>query len=106
MQEGSTLKVPEALAYGIPVMLGYRDSGLAGLNSECILELPNTEDNVSSNAERIRSFAYSMVGRRIRREDVAPCIDQRLKERADRDKAKNQTATTGSGRGGGTESNK
>ncbi|HTP01512.1 MAG TPA: glycosyltransferase, partial [Anaerolineales bacterium] len=28
MQEGSTLKVPEALAYGIPVLLGYRDTAL------------------------------------------------------------------------------
>jgi hypothetical protein len=83
MQEGSTLKVPEALAYGIPVLLAYRDTSLTGLNNDCILELPNTEDNVASNAERIRSFVYSMLGRRIRREAVALCIDQRVKE-ADR----------------------
>ncbi len=80
MEEGSSLKVPEALAYGIPILLAYRDSGLEGLKSDCILQLPNTEDNVSANTEQIRSFAYRMLGRRISRTEVAPCIDQRLKE--------------------------
>jgi glycosyltransferase involved in cell wall biosynthesis len=80
MQEGSTLKVPEALAYGIPVLLGYHDTDLAGLKTECILQLPNTEDNVAANAEQIRSFAYRMRGRRIRREDISARIDQRAKE--------------------------
>jgi len=80
MQEGSTLKVPEAMAYGIPILLAYRDTDLAGLKSDCILELPNREDNVVSNVEQIRAFVYRMMGRRLRREEVAPYIDQRAKE--------------------------
>ena len=80
MQEGSTLKVPEALAYGIPILLAYTDASLTGLKSDCILELSNAEDNVLAHAEDIRRFAYSMLGRRLGREDVAPYIDQRVKE--------------------------
>ena len=81
MEEGSTLKVPEAMAYGIPILLAYRDTELSDLQSDCILQLPNTEDNVASHVDEIRSFAYRMLGRRLSREDVAPCIDQRLKEK-------------------------
>ncbi len=46
MQEASPLKVREALAYGIPVLLGYKDTDLSNLQSEYILQIPNTEDNV------------------------------------------------------------
>jgi glycosyltransferase involved in cell wall biosynthesis len=80
MYEGSTLKVREALAYGIPVMLGYSDVDLADIQNECILELPNTEDNVISHAVEIRSFAHRMMGRRLDREAVASRIDQCPKE--------------------------
>ena len=80
MQEGSTLKVREALAYGLPVLLGYRDTDLMDLESECLLELPNTEDNVVSHSEQIRSFTYHMKGMRIDRDEIAPRIDQPIKE--------------------------
>jgi len=80
MQEGSTLKVREALAYGIPLLIGYRDMDLMDLESECLLELPNTEDNVVSHSAQIRSFAYRMRGRRIDRDEIAPRIDQPIKE--------------------------
>ncbi len=82
MQEGSTLKVREALAHGIPVLLGYRDTDLVNLKSECLMELPNTEDNVVSHAAQIRSFAYRMMGRRFDRDEIAGRIDQRHKESA------------------------
>ena len=80
MKEASSLKVREALAYGIPVMFGYRDMDFADSKSECILELPCTEDNVLSHAEQIRAFAYKMRGKRVKRGDVASRIDQRGKE--------------------------
>ena len=80
MQEGSSLKVREALAYGIPVLLGNRDTDLSGLQSECILELPNCPENVADHMEVIRAFAHNMMGKRIPRDAVAGRIDQGLKE--------------------------
>ncbi len=82
MEEGSVLKVREALAYGIPVIIAHKDADLVGLNSACFLFLPNTEDNVVSHADAIRDFAYNSMGRRVERELIAPRIDQRLKEEA------------------------
>ncbi|MGZ6315786.1 MAG: glycosyltransferase [Anaerolineales bacterium] len=82
MQEGSTLKVREALAYGLPLILGYRDIDLMNFQNDCILELPNTEENVVSHAAQIRSFAYGMMGRRLPREAVTSLIDQQPKEQA------------------------
>ena len=82
MQEASPLKVREALAYGIPILLGYRDTDLSNLDNEYILQIPNTEDNVMAHSEQIRSFAYNMMGKRIRRELIANLIDQDPKEKA------------------------
>lgn len=82
MEEGSVLKVREALAYGIPVIIAHKDADLMGLNSACFLFLPNTEDNVASHADDIRDFAYNSMGQRVERELIAPRIDQRLKEEA------------------------
>jgi glycosyltransferase involved in cell wall biosynthesis len=82
MDENPALKVREALAYGIPVIIAHKDADLVGLNSACFLFLPNTEDNVVSHADAIRDFAYNSMGRRVERELIAPRIDQRLKEEA------------------------
>jgi glycosyltransferase involved in cell wall biosynthesis len=81
MTEASPLKVREALAYGIPVLLGYKDTDLSTLESEYILQIPNTEDNVMVHAEQIRSFAYSMMGKRVNRDMIANRIDQGPKEK-------------------------
>lgn len=80
MEEASPLKVRESLAYGIPTILAYQDTDLSNLDFDFILNIPNREDNVSSNAERIRSFAYDMMGKRARRETIQPYIDQSIKE--------------------------
>ncbi|MBK6644603.1 MAG: glycosyltransferase family 4 protein [Anaerolineales bacterium] len=82
MQEASVLKVREALAYGIPVVIAFRDTDLHDVNLETILRIPNTEENVTENAERIRSFAYDMIGKRVDITSVAPYLDQRKKEEA------------------------
>lgn len=82
MMEASPLKVREALAYGIPVLLGYRDTDLSILDIEYILQIPNTEDNVLTHSEQIRSFAYGMMGKRLRRNLIANLIDQGPKEEA------------------------
>jgi len=82
MQEASVLKVREALAYGIPVVIAFRDTDLHDLNLDTILRIPNTENNVVENGERIRRFAYDMIGRRVDINSVAPYLDQRKKEGA------------------------
>jgi glycosyltransferase involved in cell wall biosynthesis len=80
MQEASVLKVREALAYGIPVIIAFRDTDLHDVVLDTILHIPNTEDNVIENAERIRNFAYAMVGKRVDINSVAPYLDQNKKE--------------------------
>jgi hypothetical protein len=80
MQEASVLKVREALAYGIPVVIAFYDTDLHDVELETILRIPNTEENVVENAERIRRFAYDMIGRRVDINAVAPYLDQRKKE--------------------------
>jgi glycosyltransferase involved in cell wall biosynthesis len=82
MQEASPLKVRESAAYGVPLILGYRDTDLTGVDAEHILQIPNTEDNVISHAGQIRSFAYRMMGKRLDRDRVKMHIDQHLKETA------------------------
>ncbi len=80
MREASVLKVREALAYGIPVVIAFRDTDLHDVELETILRIPNTEENVAENTERIRKFAYDMIGKRVDINSVAPYLDQRKKE--------------------------
>jgi glycosyltransferase involved in cell wall biosynthesis len=81
MQEASSLKVREALAYGIPVVIAFLDTDLHNVNLDTILRIPNTEDNVAENAGRIRQFAYDMIGKRVDINSVAPFLDQHKKEK-------------------------
>jgi glycosyltransferase involved in cell wall biosynthesis len=78
--ENSPLKVREALAYGIPTILGYFDTDISNKGLDTILQLPNTESNVRDNWQAIHDFAYRMIGKRIDHALVSPLIDQRVKE--------------------------
>lgn len=80
LEENSALKVREALAYGLPVILAYNDSDVSGKDFEFVLQLPNCEENVAENTQLIRDFVYRMVGKRVDRAAIAPLIDQRVKE--------------------------
>jgi glycosyltransferase involved in cell wall biosynthesis len=82
MQEASPLKVRESLAYGVPMILPFMDTDLHDLDADFLLRLPNTEDNVRSNADAIREFAHRMRGRRVDRAVIFPRLDQRRKEQA------------------------
>jgi len=81
MEEACPLKVREALAYGFPIIYAYKDTDLEGVDSEFLLRLPNTENNVEDNVGAIREFAYRMRGRRIDRGLISSRIDQRTKEK-------------------------
>lgn len=82
MNEACTLKVREALTYGIPVILGYYDTDLSNLALDTVLQIPNTEDNVSANLEQISEFVFAMMGKRVEVEKIYPVLDQRNKEMA------------------------
>ena len=82
MEEASSLKIREALAYGIPVILAYHDTDLTDIDSDLFLFLPNTETNVLDHAEAIHDFAFRVRGMRVERDLVAARISQQHKEEA------------------------
>ncbi len=80
MGETSTLKVGEYLAYGLPLILAFDETGLKGTDFDFVLQLPNTEDNLRQSLERIREFVFCVQGKRVDRKMIVPLIDQRKKE--------------------------
>lgn len=82
MKEASPLKVREALAHGIPVILAYQDTDLQTIKSDLFLFLPNTPDNVSRHGKLIRDFAFRVQGKRVDRELLRPLINRYDKEKS------------------------
>jgi len=80
MQEAAPLKIRECAAYGLPLILPYIDTDLHGLNYDVILELPNSENNIIDNVNRIHDFLYQMRGKRLERELIYDLIDIKVKE--------------------------
>jgi hypothetical protein len=80
LEENSPLKVRESLGYGIPTIIAYLDTDLHGHGFNFLLELPNTEDNISRNLKVIHDFSYAMRGVRADRNALLPLIDQHVKE--------------------------
>lgn len=80
LNESSPLKTRECLAFGLPMILPYRDTDLHHLESDFLLKIPNTEDNIQTYAEVIREFAYRMRGRRVDRAVIAH-LNQEVKEK-------------------------
>ena len=78
--EASPLKSREYLAYGLPMILAYKDTDLDALDFEFLLKIPNREDNITTHGKLIRDFAYRMRGKRVNREAITPYIDTQLKE--------------------------
>ncbi|HEY6962933.1 MAG TPA: glycosyltransferase [Gaiellaceae bacterium] len=81
LDEGAPLKVREYVALGLPVILAYADSDLAGVEAPWLLRLPNSEDNLAAGRDAVRAFAFAARGRRVPRSAVAPLVDAREKER-------------------------
>lgn len=82
MNEACPLKVREYLAYGLPVILGYKDTMKNNFNTnpEWILELENTEDNVASSINQIIEYAYKIKDIVVNRYELE-CIDINKLER-------------------------
>ena len=81
MHEACPLKVREYLGYGLPVVIAYDDTDLAGVDDWFLLRLPNEESNVRDNVETIAAFLASVQGRRVPRDAVAERIGAKAKER-------------------------
>jgi hypothetical protein len=79
VNENPALKVREYLALGLAVVIGCRDPDFPE-PSPCLLELPNTPDNVAANDAAITDFVNRWHGRRVHREDIAH-LDIARKER-------------------------
>jgi len=80
INEGSPLKVREYLAYGLPVIIGYKDTDFPN-KVPFILELPNCEDNVSKHVSEIEKFLNYWKGKRVPRSEVLQ-IDWSVKEKS------------------------
>jgi glycosyltransferase involved in cell wall biosynthesis len=83
MEEACPLKVRRYLEYGLPVILAYTDTDFAGLDDPWwLLRLPNEEDNVAQNLDRIEAFVSQVRGRTVDRAVIEPLVSASAKERA------------------------
>ena len=80
MSEACPLKIPEYLLAGIPTMIGYRDTNFLDEDPWYLLRLPNTEDNVGTELERIDRWVHDIRGRRVPRMEVEPRVSMAAKE--------------------------
>ena len=78
MSEGSSLKVREYLALGLPVVLRHRDTDFIN-PPEYILELPNDQQPITNYKNEIVSFATKWSKRRVPRASITH-IEMSLKE--------------------------
>ena len=79
MHEASPLKVREYAAFGLPVVLGYYDTDLDGM--DFILNIGNYQDNVLNNIEKIKNFINHWKGKRIDRPLMESLIGVNVKEK-------------------------
>ena len=80
LNEASPLKVRDYASRGIPCILPFRDTDLDSLDSDLILRIPNTEDNIQTHAAIIHEFLLRVRGKRFPRNLVENKIDSRIKE--------------------------
>jgi hypothetical protein len=79
MSEGSTLKVKEYAAFGLPIIINHKDVDLQG--QEFVLELPSVKGSIKNNISIIREFIERWRGKRIDLDKVHHLIDYNIKER-------------------------
>lgn len=80
LNETSTLKVREYLAFGLPVILDHSDPDFLA-PQDFLLQLPNVADNIKPNVGVIERFVLKWCGRRVPRTAVAH-LDVAVKETA------------------------
>ncbi len=65
MDDACPLKVRDYLMHRMPIVIGYREAEESLNRADFVLRLPNSEDNLSSNVDRVRSFAAAWCNRRV-----------------------------------------
>jgi glycosyltransferase involved in cell wall biosynthesis len=83
MSEACPLKTREYLAYGLPVILGYKDSAFDNKRlPEWALRVPNNDSWPEDPAwiERVVDFVRRMDGRKVRTQECAGYIDAAVLE--------------------------
>jgi glycosyltransferase involved in cell wall biosynthesis len=78
MNEATPLKVREYLAYGLPIIIGYKDTDFP-CGAPFLLQLPNCENVTCENIESIRAFVERWKGKRVPRTEIAH-LDVQKKE--------------------------
>jgi len=78
MNETSSLKIREYLAYGLPVIIGCKDTDFPN-GADFILELPNTEKNVENSISLIQQFITKWKGKHVPRSEISH-LDVKYKE--------------------------
>ncbi|MBF9254968.1 glycosyltransferase family 4 protein [Pontibacter sp. 172403-2] len=79
MDEACPLKVREYCAFGLPVILGYKDTDLEG--QDFILDIGNFEENVVQSIDSIKNFVRAWHGKKTERSVVEPLIGLNAKEK-------------------------
>ncbi|MGC8691196.1 MAG: hypothetical protein ACP5SP_07140 [Caldisericum sp.] len=79
MNESSSLKVREYLAFGLPVIIAGKDVDFLE-GADFLLELPNTPENIVRNIEKIENFAKYWKGKRVERTQILH-LDIKTKEK-------------------------
>ena len=70
VHEISPLKTREYLMFGLPVIIAYKDTDFPN-GADFLLQLPNTEDNVTRNISKIKDFVEGWKERRVPRESIS-----------------------------------
>lgn len=78
IHENSPLKLPEYLAYGLPAVVGYRETNFPE-PVDFLLQLPSSQDNIETHLPDIEQFVRASMGKRVPREAILQ-VDSRHKE--------------------------
>lgn len=65
LDEGCPLKVRDYLMHRMPVVIGYREAEVSLNHAPYVLQLPNTEDSIPANVDRIVAFGDHWCNRRV-----------------------------------------
>jgi len=82
MNEANSLKLREYLAYGLPSIIGYKDTAFMDNIPEWILELPNEKNNVLDYKDKIIEFCYKMKNVIVTHDESKKYIDSVLIEKS------------------------
>lgn len=79
--EGSSLKVREYIAFGLPVIVPYYDTDLHVFTpSQGVLSLPNEPDTLCAHIKKVKKFISKWHGKRINCSHFVPVLSYKNKE--------------------------